>query len=125
MATGSFACASKTTEKGLMRSFWRAMGVGGHFGLAGMRERAKLAGGKLTVRTKLDCGTEIKLTIPASLAYAKSTPTEGADAQQKLRSDYCTRVLLIAGKHAGTSDRFLPLSPYQALREAQWLVIEL
>jgi signal transduction histidine kinase len=48
-------------------------GRGGHFGLAGMRERAKLAGGKLTVRTKLDFGTEIELTIPASLAYAKST----------------------------------------------------
>jgi signal transduction histidine kinase len=51
-------------------------GRGGHFGSAGMRERAKVAGGKLTVRTKLDCGTEIELTIPASLAYAKSTSTE-------------------------------------------------
>jgi len=29
MATGSFECASKTTEEGLIRSFWRAMGVGG------------------------------------------------------------------------------------------------
>jgi signal transduction histidine kinase len=48
-------------------------GRGGHFGLSGMRERAQLAGGKLAVRTKLDCGTEIELTIPASLAYAKST----------------------------------------------------
>jgi hypothetical protein len=32
------------------------------------------------------------------------------ETQQKLRSDCCTRVLLIAGKHHGTSDRFLPLS---------------
>lgn len=53
---------------------WQAAEGGGR--IAGMRERAKLAGGKLTVRTKLDCGTEIELTIPASLAYAKSTPTE-------------------------------------------------
>ena len=44
--------------------------------MAGMRERAKLGGGKLTVRNKLDCGTEIELTIPASLAYKESTPTE-------------------------------------------------
>jgi signal transduction histidine kinase len=45
----------------------------GHYGLPGMRERAKLAGGKLTVRSKLDSGTEIELTISASLAYAKSS----------------------------------------------------
>jgi nitrate/nitrite-specific signal transduction histidine kinase len=38
-----------------------------------MQERAKLAGGKLTVRSALDSGTEIELTIPASLAYAKSS----------------------------------------------------
>jgi len=45
----------------------------GHYGLPGMKERAKLAGGKLTVRSRLDLGTEIELTIPASLAYAKSS----------------------------------------------------
>jgi signal transduction histidine kinase len=43
-----------------------------HFGLRGMQERAKLAGGKLTVRSKPDSGTEVELTIPASIAYAKS-----------------------------------------------------
>jgi ligand-binding sensor domain-containing protein/signal transduction histidine kinase len=48
-------------------------GLEGHYGLPGMRERAKLAGGKLTVRSRLDSGTEIELTIPASLAYAKSS----------------------------------------------------
>jgi signal transduction histidine kinase/ligand-binding sensor domain-containing protein len=44
----------------------------GHFGLDGMDERAKLAGGKLEVWSKVDCGTEIELRIPASFAYAKS-----------------------------------------------------
>lgn len=48
-------------------------GLEGHYGLPGMRERAELAGGKLTVRSKLDSGTEVELTIPASLAYAKSS----------------------------------------------------
>jgi signal transduction histidine kinase len=43
----------------------------GHFGLAGMQERAKLVGGKLAVSSRLESGTEIELTIPASLAYAK------------------------------------------------------
>jgi signal transduction histidine kinase len=47
-------------------------GRAGHHGLPGMRERAKLVGGKLTISSELDSGTEIELTIPASIAYAKS-----------------------------------------------------
>ena len=47
----------------------------GHFGLRGMRERAKLIGGKLTVWSELDAGTEVELSIPASRAY--TAPTEG------------------------------------------------
>jgi hypothetical protein len=34
-----------------------------------MHERAKLAGGKLEVWSKLDSGTEIELSIPAASAY--------------------------------------------------------
>jgi signal transduction histidine kinase len=44
----------------------------GHYGLPGMRERAKLAGGKLAVWSKPDEGTEVELTIPGTLAYAES-----------------------------------------------------
>jgi signal transduction histidine kinase/ligand-binding sensor domain-containing protein len=47
-------------------------GRAGHHGLPGMQERAKLVGGKLTVWSKPGSGTEIELTIPASIAYAKS-----------------------------------------------------
>jgi len=47
-------------------------GLNGHFGLAGLHERAKVVGGKLAIRSKLDSGTEIELTIPASVAYRKS-----------------------------------------------------
>jgi len=47
-------------------------GHAGHYGLPGMRERAKLVKGKLIVRSRLDSGTEVELTIPASVAYAKS-----------------------------------------------------
>ena len=46
-------------------------GRDGHYGLPGMHERAKLVGGKLTIRSKLDSGTEVELTVPASIAYAK------------------------------------------------------
>jgi len=44
----------------------------GHFGLQGMRERAALLGGKLTVWSELDSGTEVELSVPASIAYARS-----------------------------------------------------
>jgi signal transduction histidine kinase len=44
----------------------------GHYGLPGMHERAKLVGGKLTVWSEHDSGTEVELTIPAPIAYAKS-----------------------------------------------------
>jgi signal transduction histidine kinase len=44
-------------------------GRAGHYGLRGMRERAKLMGGKLTVWSELDSGTEVELRIPASRAY--------------------------------------------------------
>jgi len=44
----------------------------GHHGLPGMQERAKLVGGKLAVWSELNSGTETELTIPASVAYAKS-----------------------------------------------------
>ncbi|MBV8114297.1 MAG: hypothetical protein JO300_06115 [Silvibacterium sp.] len=57
--------------KGIDTHFLDGGGREGHFGMPGMQERAKLAGGKLTVRSKLDSGTEVELTIPASIAYAK------------------------------------------------------
>ena len=41
-----------------------------HYGLPGMRERANLVGGKLTVWSEIDSGTEVELSIPASTAYA-------------------------------------------------------
>lgn len=42
-----------------------------HFGLARMHERANLAGGKLVIWSKLDSGTDVELTIPASLGVRK------------------------------------------------------
>ena len=42
-----------------------------HYGLHGMHERAKIAGGKLKVWSELDSGTEVELSIPASRAYTQ------------------------------------------------------
>jgi signal transduction histidine kinase len=46
----------------------------GHFGLPGMRERAEIIGGRLTVWSEGGLGTEIELTIPAGAAYVRSRP---------------------------------------------------
>jgi signal transduction histidine kinase len=49
-----------------------AEGRAGHYGVPGMRERAKRIGGKLDVWTGTGAGTEIELTIPGSIAYGTS-----------------------------------------------------
>jgi signal transduction histidine kinase len=55
---------------GIDPKFLSDEGAAGHFGLHGMRERAELIGGKLTIWTAAASGTEIELTVPAARAYA-------------------------------------------------------
>ena len=57
--------------KGMDPKVFSEDGRAGHFGLHGMRERAKLVGGNLTVWSEIDSGTEVELSIPASNAYEK------------------------------------------------------
>ena len=47
-------------------------GRAGHYGLAGMHERATLLGGALALWSELDSGTEAELTVPAAVAYVKA-----------------------------------------------------
>src|SRR5579864_5345254 len=56
--------------KGIDPNILSGDGLAGHYGLHGMRERAQLVGGKLAVWSKLDSGTEVELSIPASAANA-------------------------------------------------------
>jgi len=58
--------------KGIDPNLLNEDGRAGHYGLGGMRERAKLLGGKLAVWSQLDSGTEVELRIPASRAYEAS-----------------------------------------------------
>ena len=44
----------------------------GHYGLSGIRERAKQVGGKLDFWSRAGAGTEIELSIPGSIAYRTS-----------------------------------------------------
>jgi signal transduction histidine kinase len=43
----------------------------GHFGLQGMRERSERAGGTFKVWSQRNSGTEVEVTIPAQVAYAR------------------------------------------------------
>jgi len=61
--------------KGIDPTILNGRGRPGHYGLPGMHERAKLVGGKLAVWSELNSGTEAELSIPASIAYAKSSAT--------------------------------------------------
>jgi signal transduction histidine kinase len=59
--------------KGIDENVLGGGGRPGHYGLPGMHERAKLVGGKLAIWSELESGTEAELTIPASVAYARSS----------------------------------------------------
>ena len=45
-----------------------------HFGLQGMRERAARVGGKLTLASSSNLGTEIKLVVPGGIIFRKMMP---------------------------------------------------
>jgi signal transduction histidine kinase len=51
-------------------------GVPGHFGLRGMQERAARIAAELTIESKRDHGTRIRLVVPGRMAYSdnKSSP---------------------------------------------------
>jgi signal transduction histidine kinase len=56
--------------KGMAPDVLAAQERAGHYGLPGMRERAKLMGGNLTLWSEVDSGTEVELTVPAAVVYA-------------------------------------------------------
>ena len=45
----------------------------GHWGLSGMRERAEAVGGQLRLWSRDGAGTEVELSVPASVAYQASS----------------------------------------------------
>jgi signal transduction histidine kinase len=52
-----------------------ALGKDGHFGLRGMRERADRIGGKLTLVSSANSGTEIRVVVPGGIVFQKKTAT--------------------------------------------------
>jgi signal transduction histidine kinase len=49
-------------------------GTAGHWGIAGMKERAARIGGSLTIRSRTAAGTEIELRVPGRAAFARPAP---------------------------------------------------
>jgi signal transduction histidine kinase len=62
--------------KGIDRKLLEA-GRDGHWGLAGMRERAQQIGAHLDMWSEVGAGTELELCIPGSIAYAASPGRRG------------------------------------------------
>jgi signal transduction histidine kinase len=58
--------------KGIDAAVLSAQSREGHYGLPGMRERATLIGGKLTIWSEVDAGTEVELRVPADIAYVSA-----------------------------------------------------
>jgi signal transduction histidine kinase len=57
--------------KGIDRNILEQGARAGHWGLPGIRERAKRIGGRFDIWSETGAGTEIELTVPASRAYTK------------------------------------------------------
>jgi hypothetical protein len=55
--------------KGIDPAVLASDGSQGHYGLRGLRERAALAGGELTIWSDAGAGTEVELRVPASVVY--------------------------------------------------------
>src|SRR5262249_9606258 len=75
-----FRLRVRDNGKGIDTKVLQAGGRDGHYGMAGMHERAKLLGGKVAIWSELDAGTEAELTIPAAIAYSKA-----GDDRRRLR----------------------------------------
>jgi signal transduction histidine kinase len=50
----------------------------GHYGLAGMQERAERLGSSLSIRSLVGEGTEVNLSVPAHLVYQNGMPRSGS-----------------------------------------------
>ncbi len=76
--------------KGIDPKSFTEEGRGGRYGLPGMCERAKLIGGKLTVWSALNSGTELELIVSAVRAYAASSRLRRSWLARKLSASIRT-----------------------------------
>jgi len=63
--------------KGITPEVLKEGGQAGHWGLPGLRERAKVIGAQLDFWSEVGVGTEVELTVPAHAAYARYNDRAG------------------------------------------------
>lgn len=76
--TGKDFCVEVRDDgHGIEPEILQAGGRPGHWGFAGMRERAERLGGTLHIASRLELGTRIELHIPAGVAFGKRRKAPG------------------------------------------------
>ena len=68
----AFLLVVRDNGKGMDPNVLEHHGRAGHWGLPGMYERAAGIGARLDVWSEAGAGTEVRLTVPAAIAYEKS-----------------------------------------------------
>jgi signal transduction histidine kinase len=68
--------------KGMDPKALKEGGRAGHWGLPGIRERAKQIGAQLDFWSEAGAGTEFELTVPASVAFMRSPDAVGNDKHE-------------------------------------------
>jgi signal transduction histidine kinase len=71
--------------KGIDAKVLEEGGLAGHWGLPGIRERAKRIGARLDFWSEAGAGTEVELTVPASVAYGRFREGSGFRLFRKKR----------------------------------------
>jgi signal transduction histidine kinase len=72
--------------KGIDPKVLKEGGSAGHWGLRGVRERAERIGAQLDFWSEAGAGTEVQLTVPASVAYETSRDGVGSKLLRKIGS---------------------------------------
>jgi len=67
--TDAFRLVVRDDGKGIAPGILREGGCAGHWGLPGVHERARGIGARLEFWSQAETGTEVRLTLPAVLAY--------------------------------------------------------
>lgn len=73
-ARHSFILVVRDDGRGIPATILQAGGREGHWGMAGMRERAQRAGGTLHIESSAGEGTAVTLQVPARAAYKRNRP---------------------------------------------------
>jgi len=73
---GTFRLRIRDDGLGIPRDILES-GRAGHYGLRGLRERARQNGASLEIWSSPGTGTEIDLSVPASIAYSDSSKRSG------------------------------------------------